>query len=55
MYALLGQMIGECSTFPETVSVLGGPLPAYRHDLLSEFTKGPEYVVLLVFVVNTSR
>jgi type VI secretion system protein ImpJ len=64
LYALLRQMIGEFSTFSETVSVLGGPLPAYRHDqlwecfdsamrvakeLLSEFTKGPEYVVPLVF------
>src|SRR4029450_12312176 len=48
----------------EAIEVLGGPLPAYRHDqlwecfdaairvakeLLSEFTKGPEYVVPLVF------
>jgi type VI secretion system protein ImpJ len=64
LYALLRQMIGEFSTFSETVSVLGGPLPAYRHDqlwecfdaairvakeLLNEFTKGPEYVVPLVF------
>jgi type VI secretion system protein ImpJ len=64
MYALLRQMIGEFSTFSEAVSVLGGPLPAYRHDqlwecfdaairvakeLLSEFTKGAEYVVPLVF------
>jgi type VI secretion system protein ImpJ len=64
MYALLRQMIGEFSTFSEEVSVLGGPLPAYRHDqlwecfdaairvvkeLLSELTKGPEYVVPLVF------
>jgi len=63
-YALLRQMIGEFSTFSETVSVLGGPLPAYRHDqlwecfdaairvakeLLSELTKGPEYMVPLVF------
>jgi type VI secretion system protein ImpJ len=64
MYALLRQMIGEFSTFSEAIEVLGGPLPAYRHDqlwecfdaairvakeLLSEFTKGPEYVVPLVF------
>ena len=63
-YALLRQLIGEFSTFSETVSVLGGPLPAYRHDqlwvcfdaairlakdLLNELTKGPEYVVSLLF------
>jgi type VI secretion system protein ImpJ len=70
-YALLRQLIGEFSTFSETVSVLGeiasegsGSLPAYRHDqlrecfeaamrvakiLLNELTKGPEYVVPLVF------
>src|SRR5919198_2237013 len=63
-YALLRQMIGEFSTFSETVSVLGGPLPAYRHDqlwecfdaairvakeLLNELTKGPDYVIPLVF------
>jgi len=63
-YALLRQLIGELSTFSETVSVLGGPLPAYRHDqlwecfdaairlakdLLNELTKGPEYVVPLLF------
>jgi type VI secretion system protein ImpJ len=63
-YALLRQLVGEFSTFSETVSVLGGPLPAYRHDqlwecfdaalrvareLLNELTKGPEYVVPLVF------
>jgi type VI secretion system protein ImpJ len=64
LYALLRQLVGELSTFSETISVLGGPLPAYRHDqlwecfdaaiqvtkeLLSELTKGPEYVVPLVF------
>jgi type VI secretion system protein ImpJ len=64
LYALLRQLVGELSTFSETVSVLGGPLPAYRHDqlwecfnaaievtkeLLDELTKGPEYVVPLVF------
>jgi type VI secretion system protein ImpJ len=58
------QLIGELSTFSESVSVLGGPLPAYRHDqlwecfepalrlakeLLNELTKGPDYVVPLVF------
>ena len=63
-YAVLRQLIGEFSTFSETVSVLGGPLPAYRHDqlwacfdaairlakdLLHELTKGPEYSVPLVF------
>lgn len=63
-YALLRQLIGELSTFSETVSVLGGPLPAYRHDqlwvcfdaavrlgksLINELTKGPEYVVSLLF------
>lgn len=63
-YALLRQLIGELSTFSETVSVLGGPLPMYRHDqlwecfdaavevtkeLLDELAKGPEYVVPLVF------
>ncbi len=63
-YALLRQLIGEFSTFSETVSVLGGPLPAYRHDrlwecfnaavrvakdLLNELTKGPEYMVPLDF------
>jgi type VI secretion system protein ImpJ len=63
-YAVLRQLIGEFSTFSETVSVLGGPLPAYRHDqlwecfdaairlgkdLLHELTKGPEYVVPLLF------
>jgi type VI secretion system protein ImpJ len=63
-YALLRQLVGELSTFSETISVLGGPLPAYRHDqlwecfnaaieivkeLLDELTKGPEYVVPLVF------
>jgi type VI secretion system protein ImpJ len=63
-YALLRQLVGEFSTFSETVSVLGGPLPAYRHDrlwecfdvairvakdLLNEFTKGPDYVVPLPF------
>jgi type VI secretion system protein ImpJ len=64
LYALLRQLVGELSTFSETISVLGGPLPAYRHDqlwecfdaaiqvakeLLNELTKGPEYVVPLVF------
>jgi type VI secretion system protein ImpJ len=64
MYALLRQLIGELSTFSEAVSVLGGPLSAYQHDklwecfdvavrlakeLLSELTKGPDYVVPLVF------
>jgi type VI secretion system protein ImpJ len=63
-YALMRQLIGELSTFSESVSVLGGPLPAYRHDqlwecfepalrlakeLLNELTKGPDYVVPLVF------
>ena len=64
LYALLRQLVGEFSTFSETVSVLGGPLPAYRHDqlwecfdavvritkeLLNEIKKGPEYVVPLAF------
>lgn len=64
LYALLRQFIGELSTFSETVSVLGGPLPSYRHDqlwecfdtaiqvakrLINELTKGPEYVVTLNF------
>lgn len=64
LYALLRQLVGELSTFSETISVLGGPLPAYRHDqlwecfdaavrvikeLLDELAKGPEYVVPLVF------
>jgi hypothetical protein len=40
---------------PETVAVLGSPLLVCRHDLLSEFTKGLEYVRPLVFVVNTWR
>lgn len=35
-YALLRQLVGELSTFSQTVSVLGGPLPAYRHDQLWE-------------------
>lgn len=35
-YALLRQLVGELSTFSQTVSVLGGPLPAYRHDRLWE-------------------
>jgi type VI secretion system protein ImpJ len=63
-YVLLRQMIGEFSTFSETVSVLGGPLPAYRHDrlwecfnaavrvaraLLEELTREPEYIVFLNF------
>jgi type VI secretion system protein ImpJ len=63
-YALLRQLVGELSTFSETVSVLGGPLPAYRHDqlgacfdaalqviraLLAGLTKSPECVVPLVF------
>lgn len=63
-YALLRQIVGELSTFSETISVLGGPLPAYRHDqlwecfnpavqvtkdLIHELTKGPEYVTPLVF------
>ena len=63
-YALLRQFIGELSTFSDTVSVLGGPLPPYRHDqlwecfnaavevartLIYELTKGPEYVVPLEF------
>jgi type VI secretion system protein ImpJ len=63
-YALLRQLIGELSTFSESVSVLGGPLPPYRHDqlwecfepavrltkeLLAELTKGPDYVVPLLF------
>jgi type VI secretion system protein ImpJ len=63
-YALLRQLVGELSTFSETISVLGGPLPAYRHDrlwecfdaavqvtkeLLDELAKGPEYVVPLTF------
>lgn len=63
-YALLRQFIGEFSTFSGTVSVLGGPLPAYRHDQLWEcfdaairvakqliggVEKGPEYVVPLVY------
>ena len=62
MYALLRQMIGEFSTFSEASRCWGAP--AYRHDqlwecfdaairvvkeLLSELTKGPEYVVPLVF------
>ena len=64
LYALLRQLVGELSTFSETVAVLGGPLPVYRHDrlwecfdaavhitkeLLNELTKGPDYVVPLVF------
>jgi type VI secretion system protein ImpJ len=64
LYALLRQLVGELSTFSETVSVLGGPLPPYRHDhlwecfdaatriakdLLNELTKGPDYMVPLVF------
>lgn len=64
LYALLRQLVGELSTFSETVSVLGGPLPAYRHDrlwecfnaavqmtkgLLNELARGPEFVVPLVF------
>jgi type VI secretion system protein ImpJ len=64
MYGLLRQLIGELSTFSESVSVLGGPLPAYRHDqlwecfdpavrlakeLLNELTKGPDYVVPLIY------
>jgi type VI secretion system protein ImpJ len=64
LYVLLRQLVGELSTFSETVSVLGGPLPAYRHDrlwecfdaamrmaksLLNELTKGPDCVVPLVF------
>lgn len=64
LYALLRQLVGELSTFSETIAVLGGPLPAYRHDrlwecfdaairitkeLLNELTKGPDYVVPLVF------
>jgi type VI secretion system protein ImpJ len=64
LYALLRQLIGEFSTFSETVSVLGGPLPPYRHDrlwecfdaairvareLLTEPTKAPEYVIPLIF------
>jgi type VI secretion system protein ImpJ len=63
-YALLRQLVGEFSTFSESVAVLGGPLPAYRHDrlwecfdaavqvikrLLNELTSRPEYVVPLVF------
>jgi type VI secretion system protein ImpJ len=64
LYALLRQCIGELSTFSETVSVLGGPLPAYRHDqlwecfdaatqvvkeLINELARGPEYVIPLPF------
>jgi type VI secretion system protein ImpJ len=64
LYALLRQLVAELSTFSETVSVLGGPLPAYRHDrlwecfdpavrlaqdLLNELSKGPDYVVPLTF------
>jgi type VI secretion system protein ImpJ len=64
LYALLRQLVGELSTFSETVSALGGPLPTYRHDrlwecfdaavqmakdLLKELTGGPEYMVQLVF------
>jgi type VI secretion system protein ImpJ len=64
LYTLLRQLIGELSTFSETVSVLGGPLPAYRHEQLWEcfdaairvakelvngLTRGPEYVMPLVF------
>ena len=64
LYALLRQLVGELSTFSEIVSVLGGPLPAYRQEelwecfdpavriikeLLNELTKGPDYVVPLVF------
>lgn len=63
-YALLRQLVGELSTFSEDVSVLGGPLPAYRHDqlypcfnaavqvalrLINELARGPEYVVPLTF------
>jgi type VI secretion system protein ImpJ len=63
-YGLLRQLIGELSTFSETISALGGPLPAYRHDrlwecfdpavrlakeLLNELTKGPDYIVPLKF------
>lgn len=63
-YGLLRQFIGEFSTFSETISVLGGPLPAYRHDqlwacfnaavqvateLIADLTRGPEYVVSLTF------
>jgi type VI secretion system protein ImpJ len=63
-YVLLRQFIGEFSTFSNTVSVLGGPLPPYRHDrlwecfdaavrvakqLLSGVETGPEYVVPLVY------
>ena len=64
LYALLRQCIGELSTFSETVSVLGGPLPAYRHDqlwecfdaavrvakeLINGLARGPQYITPLVF------
>jgi type VI secretion system protein ImpJ len=64
LYALLRQLVGELSTFSETVTVLGGPLPAYRHDqlwecfdaalrvtkeLINGLAKGPEYVLPLPF------
>ena len=64
MYALLRQFIGDLSTFSDTVSVLGGPLPPYQHEhlwecfhmavsvaqeLIRELTKGPEYVIPLIF------
>jgi type VI secretion system protein ImpJ len=64
LYGLLRQLVGEFSTFSETISILGGPVPAYCHEhlwecfdavvriakaLLHEMTKGPEYVVPLVF------
>jgi type VI secretion system protein ImpJ len=63
-YALLRQLVGELSTFTETVPVPGSALPAYRHDqlwtcfdaagrvlrsLLNALNPGPEFVVPLVF------
>jgi type VI secretion system protein ImpJ len=64
LYVLLRQFIGEFSTFSNTISVLGGPLPAYRHDqlwecfdaalrvakqLISGVEQGAEYMVPLVY------
>lgn len=63
LYALLRQLVGELSTFSETVSALG-ELPSYRHDqlwecfnaageltkeLLNELGEAPGYAVPLIF------
>ncbi len=64
VYVSLRQLVGELSTFSETLSLADEPLPSYRHEhlrecfepvvrlilnLLRELASGPEFVVPLLY------